>query len=147
MPIDFISAPTVSLLGCGLEEIRRESEESSPGDWSITRPVLLPWADDAVRIAAPLSEPPLAYVSRESLKVYVDWTAREEIRGALVAHISVSSGLWRIPLPGDDLAIPVDAGDELREFEETHLGEWNPTMPPALGGFSVTAWQARERPS
>ena len=132
-----LAAPTVPLFGCGLEEIRREAGESSPGDLSITRPVLLPWTDDVVRIAAPLSEPPLAYVSRASLKVYVDWAARDEIRGTLVAHISVSSGLWRIPLPGDDLGIPVDAGDELREFEETHLGEWDPTMPPTLGDFRI----------
>ena len=55
----------------------------------------------------------------------------------LAAHISVSTALWRIPLPGDDLAIPIDVGDELREFEEIHISEWDPTMDPTEGDFRV----------
>ena len=55
----------------------------------------------------------------------------------LAAHISVSTELWRIPLPGDDLGIPVDAGDELREFEETPVGEWDATMDPTDGDFRI----------
>ena len=132
-----VEAPTVPMLGCGLEEIQRQSGEPDLVGLSITRPVLLPWTDGAVRITSPLAEPPLGYVARQSRRVYVDPSARDEIRGLLVAHISVSSGLWRIPLPGDDLAIPVDAGDERREFEETHVGEWDPTMPPGVGDFRV----------
>jgi hypothetical protein len=132
-----LAAPAISILGCRLEERQREDEETGFDGFSITRPVLLPWTDDVVRIAAPLSEPPLAYVSRGLLRVYVDLDARQEIAAMLAAHISVSTGLWRIPLPGDDLAIPVEAGDALREFEETHLGQWDPTMTPAVGDFRV----------
>ncbi len=132
-----IAAPTLSTLGCGLEEIRREDGEASSAGRSLTRPVLLPWTDDAVRISAPLSELPAAYVSRGLQKVFIELDSRIEIRVILAAHISVSSGLWRIPLPGDDLGIPVDAGDALREFEEVPIGEWDSTMDPLEGDFRL----------
>ena len=131
-----LAAPTISTLACDLEEIRREDEDPSVGPL-ITNPVLLPWTDDAVRIAAPLSEMPLAYVSRGSMRIFIGLDSRMEIRGTLAAHISVSTGLWRIPLPGDDLRIAVEAGDELREFEETHIGEWDATLDPTEGDFRI----------
>lgn len=131
------AAPAVSVLGCDLEEIRREDEETSGASLAITRPVLLPWTDDDVRIAAPLSVSPVAYVSRASLRVFIESASRTEVQLMLAAHISVSSGLWRIPLPGDDLGIPIDAGDKLREFEETPIGEWDPTLDPAEGDFRL----------
>ncbi len=132
-----LAAPTLSTLGCSLEEIEREAEDVGPAGLSLTRPLLLPWTDGAVRIGAPLSKSPAAYVSRGLQKVYIDLESRLEIRMVLVAHISVSSGHWRIPHPGDDLAIPIDAGDELREFEETHIGEWDPTLEPTEGDFRI----------
>ncbi len=132
-----LAAPTVSALGCSLEEIQRGAEEVGATGLTITRPVLLPLTDGAVRIASPLSRFPAAYVSRPLRKVYVDVETRLEARMILAAHISVSTGHWRIPLPGDDLAIPVDAGDELREFEERPIGEWDPAMVPAEGDFRV----------
>ena len=131
-----LAAPTISTLGCGLEEIRREDEDPSVGPL-IANPVLLPWTDDAVRIAAPLSEMPLAYVSRGLLRIFIGLESRMEIRGILAAHISVSTGLWRIPLPGDDLRIAVEAGDPLREFEETHIGGWDATLDPTEGDFRI----------
>ena len=131
-----LAAPAISALGCGLEEIRRQDEAPSVGP-IIANPVLLPWTDDAVRIAAPLSEMPLAYVSRGSMRIFIGLDSRMEIRGILAAHISVSTGLWRIPLPGDDLRIAVEAGDELREFEETHIGRWDPTLNPTEGDFRI----------
>ena len=132
-----LAAPTVSTLGCSLEETRRAEEGPSSAGLSITRPVLLPWTDDAVRIAAPLSELPVAYVSRQSMKIFIELESRIQIQVMLAAHISVSSGHWRIPLPGDDLRIPIDAGDELREFEETRLGEWDPALDPTEGDFRI----------
>ena len=135
------ATPAISILGCELEEIQREDEGGSAVGLVISRPVLLPWADDAVRIAAPLSETPVAYVSRALRRVFIEADSRPEIEGLLAAHISVSSGLWRIPLAGDDLGIPIDAGDELREFEETHIGEWNSTMDPAEGDFRLRRGQ------
>jgi hypothetical protein len=138
-----LAAPAISMVGCNLEEIQREDEEGPAADLVISRPVLLPWSDDAVRIAAPLSATPVAYVSRALRRVFIDAEYRLEIEGVLAAHISVSSGLWRIPLVGDDLGIPIDAGDELREFEETHIGEWNSTMDPAEGDFRLRRGRQR----
>ena len=135
-----LAAPTISTLGCGLEELQREDEDP-PVSPLITNPVLLPWTDDAVRIAAPLSEMPLAYVSRGLRRIYIGLDSRLQIEAMLAAHISVSTALWRIPLPGDDLRIPVDAGDELREFEETHIGEWDATLDPTDGDFRIRRGQ------
>ena len=135
-----LAAPAISTLGCSLEEIRREDEDASVGPF-ITNPVLLPWTDDTVRVAAPLSEMPLAYVSRGLRRIFIGLDSRMEIRTILAAHISVSTGLWRIPLPGDDLRIPVEAGDELREFEETHIGEWDATLDPTDGDFRIRRGQ------
>ncbi len=132
-----LAAPTLSTLGCSLEEIRGEDEEPPVAGLAITRPVLLPWTDDAVRIRAPLSELPVAYVSKGLRRIFIGLDSRIEVSVMLAAHISVSTALWRIPLPGDDLAIPIDMGDELREFEETHIGEWDATMDPTDGDFRV----------
>ena len=132
-----LAAPAVSIAGCSLEEIGRGNEEGRSATLAITRPVLLPWAEDDVRIAAPLSASPVAYVSRSLRRVFIELDFRIEIQLMLAAHISVSSGLWRIPLPGDDLGIPVDAGDKLREFEETPVGEWNPTLDPSDGDSRI----------
>lgn len=134
-----LTAPTMSSFGCSLEEVQRAEVGFAAS--SLTRPVLLPWTDDAVRIGAPVSKLPLAYVSRRLQKVYVDLASRDEIRVLLAAHISVSSAHWRIPLPGDDLGIPIDAGDALREFEEWPIGTWDPTMDPLDGDFRIIRGQ------
>lgn len=131
-----LAAPTVSAAGCSLEKVERGDEEVGPAS-SLTRPVLLPWTDGSVRIGAPVSKLPLAYVSRRLQKVYVDLESRDEIRVLLAAHISVSSAHWRIPLPGDDLGIPIDAGDAHREFEEWPIGAWDPAMDPMDGDFRI----------
>ncbi len=136
-----LAVPAISTLGCSLEKTQREDEDSGSVGPIITRPVLLPWTHDAVRIAAPLSALPLAYVSRKLMRIFVGLDSRMEIRMILAAHISVSTGHWRIPLPGDDLGIPVDPGDELREFEETHIGEWDATLDPTEGDFRIRRGQ------
>jgi hypothetical protein len=132
-----LAAPAISVVGCNLEEIRREDEEAPPARLAITQPVLLPWAEDDVRIAAPLSASPVAYVSMGLQRIFVENDSRLEIELLLTAHISVSTGLWRIPLPGDDVGIPIDMGDELREFEETPIGDWNSTLDPTEGDFRL----------
>ena len=131
------AVPSLSTLGCSLEEIQREGENLDSADLPVARPVLLPWTDGAVRIGAPLSKLPAAYVSRGLQKVFVDLESRDQIRVLLAAHISVSSAHWRIPLPGDDLGIPIDAGDVLREFEEWPVGSWDPTMVPMDGDVRI----------
>ena len=132
-----LTVPTVSMLGCNVEDIPSEDEGSEFPDRAITRPVLLRWTGDAVRIRAPLSEMPVAYVSKGLRRIFIGLDSRIEVSVMLAAHISVSTALWRIPLPGDDLRMAVVAGDELREFEETPIGEWDATMDPTEGDFRV----------
>ena len=130
-------APSLPVLACGPDGgTRSEGEEMADGG-AITRPVLLPWSENAVRIAAPLSELPMAYVSRGRQRVFVDHDSRGRASVMLAAHISVSSGLWRIPLLGDDLRIPIPADDALREFEEVDIREWDPTGDPVEGDFRI----------
>ena len=130
-------APTFPILGCGSEETPRADEEAIVDGPSITRPVLLPWSADVVHISSPIPELPMAYVSRGLQRVFVDHEFRGRVNVMLAAHISVSSGLWRIPLVGDDLGVPIPADDALREFEEVDIGEWDPGMDPVEGDFRV----------
>ena len=132
-----LTAGTVPMLGCNLADIQNEDEPPRLPDLAITRPVLLPWTGDAVRIRAPLTELPVAYVSRGLRRIFIGLDSRIEVSVMLAAHISVSTALWRIPLPGDDLRVGVVAGDELREFEETHIGEWDARRDPTEGDFRI----------
>jgi hypothetical protein len=104
---------------------------------AIERPILLPWGPDAVRIAAPPAERPVAYVSRGRMEIYVDLEYRDRLQYVLSAHISVSTGHWRIPLPGDSPTIPVQPGDTRREFEEIDLRIWNASLEPTEGDMRV----------
>lgn len=129
--------PTLRMLGCTPDDEGHAEGTEGAADRSITRPVLLPWTAGAVRIAAPVADLPMAYVSRGAQRVFVDGEHRDGVAVILAAHISVSSGLWRIPLLGDDLRVPIPADDALREFEETDIGEWNPESDPVEGDFRV----------
>ena len=132
-----LAAPTLPMLGCDPNGGPRAEEEAMAGGPSITRPVLMPWSADAVRISAPLPELPMGYVSRGQQRVFVDHGFRGRVSVMLAAHISVSSGLWRIPLLGDDLGVPIPADDALREFEEVDIGEWDPSADPVEGDFRI----------
>lgn len=129
--------PTFPILACGPEGTTRAEEEAIADGPSITRHVLLPWSADAVRISAPMHELPMAYVSRGLQRVFVDHEFRGRVNVMLAAHISVSSGLWRIPLVGDDLGVPIPADDALREFEEVDIRAWDPDMDPVEGDFRI----------
>ena len=142
----WLVAPTLPTLGCG--------RDASPGpddaglasgqvQRSIIRPILLPWSTDTVRIVAPMAEVPMAYVSLGLRQVFVDYAFRDRSNWTLDAHISVSTGVWRIPLPGDPVGRPIQPGDTLREFEELDIVEWDPNMEPAEGDFRLR----RGRPS
>lgn len=106
---------------------------------TLTRPLVLPWGEDAVLVAAPLRERPAAYVSRALQRVYVDHDLRDRVTLALGAHISVSTGLWRIPLPGDPLRMPIPPGDRAREFEEQPISAWDPSSAPAEGDMRLSS--------
>ena len=99
---------------------------------------MLPWEEDAVLVAAPLRERPAAYVSRGTQRVFVDHDFRDRVTLALGAHISVSTGLWRIPLLGDPLRMPIPPGDRAREFEEQPISAWDPSSAPADGDMRLS---------
>ena len=126
-------APTLPILGCRGEGIPAPAGDRDP----ITRPILVPWSADAVRIAAPLDEIPMAYVSMGLRQVFVDHPFRDRSNWTLDAHISVSTGVWRIPLPGDPAGVPIPPGDTLREFEELNILAWDPSMEPTDGDFRI----------
>lgn len=106
-------------------------------DHVISRPVLFPWSEDIVRIAAPSPELPVAYVSMTLRRVFVDHDFRDRASWLLDAHISVSTGHWRIRLPGDPPEKPIAPGDVLREFEEFAIHDWDASMPPAVDDIRI----------
>jgi len=136
-----VGVATLSLAGlggaaCGPESRvgRRRSgpEEGAPDD-ALQRPIVLPFGEDGIVVPAPAVELPVAYVSRALGRVYVAHDLRDRAALALAAHISVSTGVWRIPLPGDPVRRPIQPGDAAREFEEYPLRSWDPGSAPAEG--------------
>lgn len=141
-----LAAPAASLVACTGE--RPEAGPSTAADAhivDITRPILLPWSDDAVHMDAPPREMPVAYVSMGRREVYIDSAFRDQVYWDLRAHISVSTGVWRIPLVGDPPREPIIPGDTLREFEEWSEREWDATAPPSLGDIRIVRGVATPR--
>ena len=106
---------------------------------TINRPILIPWSDNTVRILDTTSALPLAYVSLGLRRVYVENMVRDQVIGLLNAHVSVSTGLWRIPLPGDRPEQPLIPGDTSREFEVAEIWDWDPKADPTEGDFRIMA--------
>lgn len=104
---------------------------------TLTRPVLRPWADDMVWLDVPSMELPVAYVSMARRQLFVDREYRDRAAWLLGAHISVSTALWRIPLPGDPEGEPITPGDEQREFEELSIQDWDPATRPAMDDVRI----------
>ncbi len=126
------------LAGCDRQDFSRTPLRAADGSGSpIRRPILIPWSDDVARIAAPASELPVAYVSMPLRQVFVDLEFRDRASWLLDAHISVSTGHWRVPLPGDPVGQPITPGDALREFEELNIRDWNPTRPAAENDIRI----------
>jgi hypothetical protein len=130
-----LGAPVVTL-GCSAGESGPLRGARGSGE-TLTRPILLPWGQDAVRIASPLSERPVGYMSTDRMELYVDHDFRDRLRYVLDAHISVSTGHWRIRRPGDSPLYPVQPGDALREYEEIDLREWDAGMEPSEGDVRI----------
>ena len=133
--------------GCTFET--REVAEGSPGRdgdqaafgvdrASEARPVVVVFGE-AVRIATPVRARPAAYVSMATRTVFVDREFRDQASWILDAHISVSTWVWRIPLPGDSPLTPISPGDERREFEELPIGSWDPSRPPSDGDIRIVS--------
>lgn len=132
-------APTMPLVACDAApgtDGAAEEDRVQLGE-SLTRPVLLPWSADAVRISAPALELPVAYVSMARRQLFVDHDYRDQVFWDLRAYISVSTGVWRIPLVGDPPKVPIEPGDALREFEELAARDWDPTADPAEGDIRI----------
>jgi len=108
-----------------------DAEQPEPAPRLITRPILLPYGEDAVRLVSAPGEMPAAYVSMATRQLFVDYDYRDQVYWDLKAHISVSTGFWRIPLLGDPPKYPDVPGDRLREFEELTMRDWDPTADPA----------------
>ena len=124
----------------GISSIYSACEISSRNEVDRPRPrepILFEYLDERVRIESPLSILPLAYVSNIEKKIFVDYESRISVSVTLAAHISVSSGLWRIPLLGEDVGLPIDAGDPRREFSEHSISEWNPGLLPREGDYRI----------
>ena len=90
-----------------------------------------------VWLGAPSAELPVAYVSMALRQVFVDYDFRDRATWLLRAHISVSTALWRIPLPGDPPREPIQPGDEAREFEELPIRAWDPSRTPAIDDVRI----------
>jgi hypothetical protein len=141
-----LAAPAASLLGCAGPEREAGSATGADGQApDVTRPILLPWSDAAVHMDAPPREMPVAYVSMGRMQLYVDSAFRDQVYWDLRAHISVSTQVWRIPLPGDPPREAITPGDTLREFEEWSEREWDPTAAPSLGDIRIVRGVATPR--
>lgn len=90
-----------------------------------------------VWIDRPADDLPVAYVSMARRQVFVDRAYRDRASWLLGAHISVSTALWRIPLPGDPEGEPISPGDERREFEEKGIQDWDPALVPSMDDVRI----------
>lgn len=125
------------LLGACARTDRDDQVEERRGTSVVSRPIVRPFGVDAVWIASPTRELPVAYVSMATRRVFVDRDFRDRASWLLDAHISVSTWVWRIPLPGDSPLTPIPPGDEHREFEELPIGAWDPSVEPAEGDIRI----------
>lgn len=103
----------------------------------LDRPLIREAGVDRTWIASPPDRRPAAYVAMATRQVFVDRAHRDRATWLLDAHISVSTGLWRIPLPGDSPLTPISPGDERREFEEMDIGDWDPATLPNEGDIRI----------
>lgn len=139
-------APTLAVLMLALVATACETRRAPPpgGDGAplagaegpeapLTVDSVASWGSDTLWLPAAAAGPEVAYLSRGEQRVYVALDARDAVRHALDAYISVSTDLWRIRFPDDDPRVPIMPDDEAREFEEIPLSEWTATAAPSLG--------------
>lgn len=118
------------------------ADAPTPDKDVLLRPALVPGPGDAVHITAPAAEPPVAYLSRSDMRVYLDSGYRDWAEHRLAAYVSVTTGLWRIRRPEDDPGVPIIPGDALREFEVVDIGLWDPEMAPTEGDVRLRLGEA-----
>ena len=128
--------PVAGTWGCGTPDADPDGDASAPSvpaGGPVTRPDVAPGDAGTVHILAPTPEPPVAYLSRAHMRVYLDPAYRDWAEHRLAAYVSVTTGLWRIPRPEDDPRVPIIPGDALREFEVVDIGLWDSEMTPSEG--------------
>ena len=139
-----LGVPVLTLTACN-DRSQAESEAStSPPRLTVGDPIIRSYGADAARIIAPMSEPPIAYVSQGLQLVFIDREFRDRLVGILSAHISVSTGHWRIPQPGEPLEEPLIPGVPEHEFEEVGIGDLDLEMEPSEGDFRIRRGQRVE---
>lgn len=118
---------------------RRDPDDAAGGDDEgiLLDATLVAWSGTAVRLAATRPVRPVAYLSRSRRRVWTERSLRDRIHRLLGAHISVSTGLWRIPLPGDDPRVPIPPGDEEREYLEMGMERWDSSVGPGSGDVRI----------
>lgn len=96
---------------------------------------------------APTSAGPavVAYASRTDRTIHVDPAYRDRVLGILGAHVSVSTGHWRIRAPADPPLEPLTPGVPDREFEEIRLVPGGTEFLEAPGDIRVVAPASRTR--
>lgn len=113
-------------------------ERTPPGYEDVEAASVVAIGDDAFHVVPPYTAGEVvAYVSRAEQRIYVSLEMRDRVQNLFNAHISVSTGHWRIPLPGDSPTEPLTPGAPEREFEERRIEEWDPEMQPSPGDFRI----------
>ncbi len=136
-----LGGAVLTLTACN-DRSQAESEAStSTPRLTVVDPIIQSYGADAARIVAPISEPSIAYVSQGLQLVFIDREFRDLLVGILSAHISVSTGHWRIPQPGEPLEEPLIPGVPEHEFEEVGISDLDLEMEPSEGDFRIRRGQ------
>jgi hypothetical protein len=132
-----LAAPVLTFAACS--DRSATTARPTAGD-----PIIRSYAPDAAHLVTPMSEPPIAYVSQSLRLVFIDREFRDVLIGILSAHISVSTGHWRIPQAGDAPEEPLIPGVPQREFEEVGIGDLDLAMEPSESDFRIRRGQRVE---
>ena len=139
-----LGAPVLTLAACRDRSQAESAAAATTARLTVTDPIIRTYAPDAAHLVTPMSEPPIAYISQGRRMVFIDGEFRDRLIGILSAHISVSTGHWRIPQPGEPLEEPLLPGVPQREFEEVGIGDLDLEMEPSEGDFRIRRGQRVE---
>jgi len=132
-----LGAPVLTLTACSDRSQTEPEASTSTPRLTVVDPIIQSYGADAACIVAPLPGPPIAYVSQGLQLVFINREFRDLLVGILSAHISVSTGHWRIPQPGEPLEEPLIPGVPQHEFEEVEIGDLDLEMEPSEGDFRI----------
>jgi hypothetical protein len=136
-----LGVPVLALTACNDRPQAENATSTSTLRLTVGDPIIRSYGTEAARIITPMSEPPIAYVSQGLQLVFIDREFRDLLVGILSAHISVSTGHWRIPQHGEPLEEPLIPGVPQHEFEEIGIGDLDLEMEPSEGDFRIRRGQ------